>query len=94
LLINTSVNALTVPSAAVRHGQTDLFVYIVRPDQTVVRQQVEVERDDGVTAIISKGLEEGQTAVTDGQSRLQNGTRVSIINGDPKQAANPAREGG
>jgi multidrug efflux system membrane fusion protein len=94
LLISTDANALTVPSAAVRHGQSDLFVYIVKPDQTVIRQQVEVARDDGVTAIISKGLEEGQSAVIDGQSRLQNGTRVSIINGDPKQAANPAREGG
>jgi multidrug efflux system membrane fusion protein len=94
LLINTSVNALSVPSAAVRHGQNDLFVYIVKPDQTVVRQPVEIERDDGQTAIIAKGLEEGQIAVTDGQSRLQNGTRVSIVSGAPKQAANPANEGG
>jgi multidrug efflux system membrane fusion protein len=94
LLINTSVNALSVPSAAVRHGQNDMFVYIVKPDQSVVRQPVEVERDDGQTAIISKGLDEGQTAVTDGQSRLQNGTRVTIIGGAPKQAANPANEGG
>jgi multidrug efflux system membrane fusion protein len=94
LLIRTSVGALTVPSAAVRHGQDELFVYIVKPDQTVTRQVVQIERDDGVTAIISKGLEEGQTAVTDGQSRLQNGTRVSIINGTPKQAAIPPNQGG
>jgi hypothetical protein len=39
-------------------------------------------------------LEEGQLAVTDGQSRLQNGTRVSIVNGAPRQAANPPRQGG
>ncbi|MGD0432732.1 MAG: efflux RND transporter periplasmic adaptor subunit [Acetobacteraceae bacterium] len=94
LLIDTSKGALTVPSAAVRHGQDDLFVYVVKPDQTVIRQVVEVERDDGVTSIITKGLEEGQTAVTDGQSRLQNGTHVSIINGAPKEAANPPHEGG
>lgn len=94
LLIGTSKGALTVPTAAVRHGQDELFVYIVKPDNTVARQVVQVARDDGVTAIISKGLEEGQTAVTDGQSRLQNGTRVSIVNGAPKQAANPPREGG
>jgi len=94
LLIATDKSVLTVPSAAVRHGQDDLFVYVVKPDQTVVRQIVEVERDDGVTAIISKGLAEGQSAVTDGQSRLQNGTHVSIINGAPKEAANPPRQGG
>ena len=94
LLVGTDVNALTVPSAAVKHGQNDLYVYVVKPDRTVVRQVVEVARDDGKTSIISKGLNEGQLAVTDGQSRLQNGTRVSIINGAPKEAANPPREGG
>jgi multidrug efflux system membrane fusion protein len=94
LLVGVSKNALTVPTAAVRHGQDELYVYVVKPDNTAARQVVQVERDDGVTAIISKGLEEGQTAVTDGQSRLQNGTRVSIIDGAPKQAANPPREGG
>jgi multidrug efflux system membrane fusion protein len=94
VLIGTSVAALTVPSAAVRHGQDELYVYVVKPDQTVVRQVVRVERDDGVTSIIAKGLEEGQMAVTDGQSRLQNGTRVTIIQGTPKEAANPPRQGG
>jgi len=38
---------------------------------------VELRRDDGRTAIIAKGLEEGQTVVVDGQSRLQAGTRVA-----------------
>lgn len=94
LLIGTSAGVLTVPSAAVRHGQDELFVYVVKADATVARQVVQVERDDGVTAVISKGLEEGQMAVTDGQSRLQNGTRVSIINSTRQQAANPPSQGG
>jgi membrane fusion protein, multidrug efflux system len=94
LLIGVSANALTVPSAAVRHGQNELYVYIVKPDATVTRQIVQIERDDGVTAIVAKGLEEGQLAVTDGQSRLQDGARVSVINGAPKEAANPPRQGG
>jgi multidrug efflux system membrane fusion protein len=94
LLIGTSAGALTVPSAAVRHGQDMLFVYVVKPDQTVARTAVEIGHDDGVTSVVTKGLEEGQLAVTDGQSRLQNGTRVSITNGAPKEAANPPRQGG
>jgi multidrug efflux system membrane fusion protein len=94
LLLDTSNGVLTVPSGAVRHGQDELFVYVVRPDQTVARQLVTIQRDDGVTAVIAKGLEEGQLAVTDGQSRLQNGTHVSIISGAQKQAANPPKEGG
>jgi len=94
LLIGTSKAVLTVPSAAVQHGQDDLYVYVVKPDETVIRQVVTVERDDGVTSIISKGLEDGQKVVTDGQSRLQNGTHVSMNNSAPKEAANPPREGG
>ena len=94
LLLNTSSGVLTLPSAAVRHGQNELFVYVVRPDQTVARQVVTMQRDDGVTAVIANGLEEGQLVVTDGQSRLQNGTHVSIIDDARKQAANPPKEGG
>jgi membrane fusion protein, multidrug efflux system len=94
LLLNTSGGVLTLPSAAVRHGQNELFVYVVRPDQTAARQVVTIQRDDGVTAVIASGLDEGQMVVTDGQSRLQNGTRVSIIDDARKQAANPPKEGG
>ena len=89
LLLGTVAGVLTIPSATVRHGQDDLFVYVVKPDKTVARQVVRVQHDDGVTAIIANGLEEGQMVVTDGQSRLQNGTRVSITKGAPKEAANP-----
>ena len=82
--VGTSTGVLTVPSIAVRHGQDQMLVFTVKPDQTVGRQTVEVERDDGITAIVSKGLEEGQQAVIDGHSRLQNGSRVTISNASPK----------
>ncbi len=78
LLVGTSAGALTVPSTAVRHGQDGLFVFLVKPDRTVARQPVELERDDGTVAIVSKGLEEGQQVVTEGHSRLQNGSRIAI----------------
>jgi len=77
LLLTTETGSLTVPTAAVQHGPSGLFVYVVQPDSTVTRQDVELRRDDGRTAIIAKGLEEGQTVVVDGQSRLQAGTRVA-----------------
>jgi multidrug efflux system membrane fusion protein len=94
LLIGTSTGVLTVPSAAVRHGQDRLFVFVVKPDQTVARLDVTVDSDNGVTAVISKGLEEGQLAVIDGHSRLQVGSHISIVNGAAKQAANPPQSGG
>jgi multidrug efflux system membrane fusion protein len=93
LLITTEQNVLTVPSAAVQHGPSGLYVYTVKPDSTVARQDVEVARDLGGVAVVTKGLSEQQAVVTDGQSRLQQGTRVAIS--DPaKQATAQAKSGG
>jgi DNA-binding protein YbaB len=59
----------------------------------VARQDVEVERDNGMVAVIAKGLGEDAVVVTDGQSRLQQGTRVAA-NDATKQAATPVKNGG
>ncbi len=93
LLLTTEKNVLTVPSPAVQHGPNGLYVYVIKPDSTVVRQDVEVQRDDGTVAVIGKGLADGAQVVTDGQSRLQSGTRVAV-NEASKQAAVPASTGG
>ena len=87
LLIGTSTGALTVPSAAVLHGQDRLYVYLVKDDQTVEARTVEVARDNGVVAVLTKGVEEGQTVVIDGYSRLRNGLRIAV-------SGAPARAGG
>ncbi len=77
LLVDTRHNAITVPDAAIQHGPDSLFVYTVKPDQTVARQDVTVEQQTGGLAVVSEGLSDGDTIVVDGQSRLQAGTRVA-----------------
>lgn len=84
LLLGTSKGVLTVPSPAVLHGQDRLYSYVVQPDQTVTVRTVEIARDDGTVAIITKGLDEGQSVVTDGQSRLLEGAHVKIVTGTPQ----------
>ena len=93
LQLGTQPNALTVPSVAVQHGPVGLYVYVVGPDQSVARQPVEVGSDDGALSVIAKGLTEGQQVVTEGQSRLQVGTKVAV-NDASQQAAAPAKPGG
>ncbi|HXA26201.1 MAG TPA: efflux RND transporter periplasmic adaptor subunit [Acetobacteraceae bacterium] len=93
LQLGTQQNALTVPSVAVQHGPVGLYVYVVGPDQSVARQPVEVGSDDGALSVIAKGLSEGQQVVTEGQSRLQVGTKVAV-NDASQQAAAPAKPGG
>ncbi len=66
-------------SMAVQHGPNGLFVYVVKPDSTVAVQAVTVAQDDGQVAVLSGGgIDEGTQVVTNGQSRLQNGTKVSV----------------
>ena len=68
--------SLVVPSIAVQRGPANLFVYVVKPDNTVALTPVKIGQDDGQTVIIASGLEDGQQVVVNGQSRLQNGVRV------------------
>jgi multidrug efflux system membrane fusion protein len=94
VLIGTSKGVLTAPSAAVQHGQDRLYVYVLKPDQTVTVRTVQMTREDGTVAIISAGLAEGDTVVTDGQARLQEGSHVSVIPGTTKQASTTPPSGG
>jgi multidrug efflux system membrane fusion protein len=59
------------------HGPAGLYAYVVKPDATVVRQDVTVGLDDGTTTVVTAGLSEGDTVVVAGQSRLQTGTKVA-----------------
>jgi membrane fusion protein, multidrug efflux system len=86
LLLGTAKDVLTVPSQAVLHGQDRLYAYVLNPDQTVSVRTVEIKSDNGTLAIVSSGLEEGQTVVTDGQSRLLEGAKVAVLPPASKQA--------
>jgi multidrug efflux system membrane fusion protein len=68
--------AVTLPTLAVQHGPNGMFVYTVKPDQTVALAPVQVSYEDGGLSVISKGLSGTDTVVLSGQSRLAPGTRV------------------
>lgn len=71
-------NAVTVPQEAVMAGPSGSYVYVINPDMTVHRVNVDVaDRQDGI-AVIAKGLSGKETVVTDGQYRLDNGSKVAI----------------
>jgi len=77
LRVDTLHNAVTVPVAAVQHGPNGLYVFTVKPDNTVQQQPVQVAYQDASTVVIAKGIAGGQAVVTTGQSRLANGTRIA-----------------
>lgn len=92
MLVETLVNAVTVPTVAIQHGPSGLYVYAIKPDQTVVRLPVEVSNQDGGVSVIAKGLDADAVVVTDGQSRLQTGLRVAAteMKTQPLGPAKPA----
>ncbi|MBS1226772.1 MAG: efflux transporter, family, subunit [Proteobacteria bacterium] len=76
LLLDTLSGAVTIPNEAVQQGADGNFVYVVKDDQsTEVRPITTAAADAGVTAI-AKGLQAGETVVTDGQLRLAPGVKV------------------
>jgi multidrug efflux system membrane fusion protein len=78
LQVDNLHDVVTVPSVAVQRGPDGLYTYVVKPNSTVAMQPVEVRQDDGQTAVIAKGLDAGAEVITNGASRLQDGTAVTV----------------
>ncbi|HTI02510.1 MAG TPA: efflux RND transporter periplasmic adaptor subunit [Acidisoma sp.] len=81
LQIKTLHDAVTLPSIAVQHGPEGLFVFQVKPDDTVAQVPVSVGYDYDGLSVVTKGLSGHETIVMSGQSRLTPGTKVA-----PRQA--------
>lgn len=73
-------NAIVVPSQAIETGQKGTFVYVMKADQTAEIRPVTVERNAGADAVISAGLQPGETVVTDGQIMIFPGAHLQLKN--------------
>ncbi len=62
---------LTVSSRAIQRGPKGLFVFVIKPDNTVETRLVETGQEDGGQVLVTKGLSAGERVVVDGQMRLQ-----------------------
>ena len=76
LLVETRKNSTVVPTAALLRGPQGTFVYTVNPDKTVQDKPVTVALTQGDTTVVSSGVNPGETVVTDGQDKLQRGSRI------------------
>ena len=76
LILSTRKGAPTVPAQTVQSGAVGQYVYVIKPDNTVERRDVEVAAVQDGIAVVTKGLEPGEKVVVDGQYRLTNGARV------------------
>jgi len=84
LLLEVKKNNIVVPSAAIQRGPQGTYVFTVKPDKTAEMRNVTASISQGNLTAISQGLQPGDTVVTDGQDKLQPGTKVEI-RGEPGQ---------
>ena len=92
MLVDTLNQVITVPTAAVQRGPNGTFVYVVDADSKAAVRPITVAMLDDTRAVISAGLQADERVVTTGFTRLSNGTRVNVQEGDgqPKPDAAPA----
>ena len=81
LRLTTRANAVVVPNQAVQTGQDGQFVYVVNQDRTVAMRPVVTSTRVDQDLVIDRGLEPGETIVTEGQLRLAPGSRVQVQDG-------------
>jgi membrane fusion protein, multidrug efflux system len=87
LVLSTRENAITVPAQTVMQGPQGAYVYIIRPDDSVERHNVQVAATQDGRAIIQEGLSGGDRVVVDGQYRLTDGAKIAA---GTQQAADSA----
>jgi multidrug efflux system membrane fusion protein len=78
LLVDTLSGAVLVPTTAVLSGAPGNYVYLVNKNNTVSVHPVTLGPSDGKNTVIAKGLNVGDTVVTDGTDRLSDGVKVKI----------------
>jgi membrane fusion protein, multidrug efflux system len=81
LRVSTQAGAVVVPTQALQTGQKGPYVFVVKADQSVDSRAVTPGAAVGAETIILKGLEKGETVVTDGQLRLVPGTKIVVKTG-------------
>jgi multidrug efflux system membrane fusion protein len=79
---------ITVPLTALQQGQNGQFVFVVRPDGKVEERPVAVEQTLEARALISSGLEPGDSVVAAGQYRLSDGVQVVEVPADDPRVQN------
>ena len=77
LVLRTEPDTIEVADDAIQHGPDGLYVYTVDRAMVAHHAAVTVGYDDGKSSVVRSGLAPGESIVTGGQERVQDGTRVA-----------------
>jgi membrane fusion protein, multidrug efflux system len=94
LLLEVRKNTLVIPAAAIQRGPQGTYVFTVKPDKTAEMRKVAVGFSEGNLTALASGLQPGEVVVTDGQDKLQPGSKVEIRGGQgPGPNGRPEQQG-
>ena len=74
----TRRNVIAVPVTAVQQGPDGPYAFVVGDDGVAQKRPLKVGVLNKTTAIIDEGLQPGEQVVTDGQYRIQAGSKLDI----------------
>jgi multidrug efflux system membrane fusion protein len=78
LTLTTQPDAVVVPFQAVQTGQVGQYIFVVKQDLTAEYRPVVTGNNIAGETVIQKGIQAGETVVTDGQLRVVPGMKVAI----------------
>ena len=94
LQLRTIDNAVTVPVAAMRHGNDGDFVYVLNAaERTVSLRPVQRGQATADKIQVTSGLKAGEQVITEGADRLKDGAPV-VLQGDAPAGPRGAASGG
>ena len=87
LLVEQKQNVTLLANSAIQRNSQGTYVWLVKPDQTVTVRPITVGTTEGDESEITSGLAPGDTVVTVGVDRLEEGGKVNAQVPGEKPAA-------
>jgi len=76
LLLEVRKNSTAIPAAAIQRGPQGTYVFVVKSDNTVEVRPVTIGFTQDNISVIASGIAPNDVVVTDGQDKLQQGSKI------------------
>jgi multidrug efflux system membrane fusion protein len=94
LLLEVRKNSTAVPAAAVQRGPQGTYLFVVKSDNTVDVRPVTIVFTQDNVSVIASGISASEVVVTDGQDKLQEGSKIEIRPATPSGNRSQQASGG
>jgi multidrug efflux system membrane fusion protein len=94
ILLNLEQGRVVIPSQATQTGPNGKYVWVLDPATSAVSMRtITISRnvtmpEKGELAVVTSGLQAGENVITEGQKRLNNGTKVRLLQQPAAAGAN------